>query len=68
MAFPKMEVAYITLHLLGAKRAAENVADDETVKHLLDDDIYQLVNTALDTVEEHLNVGLKRSPGTHDGS
>lgn len=60
VAFPKMEVAYITLHLLGAKMAAENVADDETVKHLLDDDIYRLVNAALDTVEEHLNVGLKR--------
>ncbi|PAF33943.1 hypothetical protein CHH69_18540, partial [Terribacillus saccharophilus] len=55
--FPKEEIAYIAIHLLGTKIVADSNGN-KAVKGLIEEEINQLVDYALQQVEQELNLGI----------
>ncbi|PAF17901.1 BglG family transcription antiterminator [Terribacillus saccharophilus] len=55
--FPKEEIAYIAIHLLGTKIVADSNGN-KAVKGFIEEEINQLVDYALQQVEQELNLGI----------
>jgi len=58
--FPEEEAVYITLHLLGAKKAAQKIEVSPSMDEVVDQEIYALINAGLNEIESHLNLGLEK--------
>ncbi|SER61573.1 lichenan operon transcriptional antiterminator [Gracilibacillus ureilyticus] len=54
--FPEVEIAYIAIHLLGTKMLTQS---SELVEQVMDQSVLDLVNIALEKVEEKLQLGIK---------
>ncbi|WP_026771980.1 BglG family transcription antiterminator [Sediminibacillus terrae] len=57
VAFPQPEVAYIAIHLLGTKMLYQTGME---IDQVMEDDIYQVVMSILDRIEEKLALGIKQ--------
>ncbi|SDK19887.1 BglG family transcription antiterminator [Sediminibacillus albus] len=57
VTFPQTEIAYIAIHLLGTKMINQTSVEIEQV---VEDDVYQVVMTALDRIENKLRLGIKQ--------
>ncbi|MEK3905976.1 BglG family transcription antiterminator [Oceanobacillus sp. FSL W7-1309] len=53
--FPQLEVAYIAIHLLGTKMLSQA---NDAVEEVIDEDILHLVTSALNKIEQELNLGI----------
>ncbi|MEK4384084.1 BglG family transcription antiterminator [Aeribacillus sp. FSL K6-2848] len=54
--FPRQEVAYIAIHLLGTKMLSQTIEEAEQV---IENEIIQIVKLALDKIEERFHLGIK---------
>ncbi|GAE92848.1 transcriptional antiterminator [Gracilibacillus boraciitolerans JCM 21714] len=56
VSFPKVEIAYIAIHLLGTKMLTQS---SQAVEQVMDQTIIDLVNLALNKIEERLQLGIQ---------
>lgn len=54
--FPQTEVAYIAIHLLGTKMLSQK---NEVVGQVMEEEVFKLVNFALEKIEAELDLGIK---------
>ncbi|SDM46924.1 BglG family transcription antiterminator [Sediminibacillus halophilus] len=57
VAFPQTEVAYIAIHLLGTKMLYQTGME---IDQVMEDDIYQVVMSILERIEEKLALGIRQ--------
>ncbi|WP_138420345.1 BglG family transcription antiterminator [Aquibacillus sediminis] len=57
--FPKTEIAYIAIHLLGTKMIEQTNMSEEQIEEVIDDGIYQLTFAIMEKIEDKLNLKLK---------
>ncbi|WP_018923955.1 BglG family transcription antiterminator [Salsuginibacillus kocurii] len=60
MTFPDVEVAYIAIHLLGTKMLSQTNLSHEGVEHVLDESVYHMTLSILETIENKLHLGIKQ--------
>lgn len=59
VSFPQVEVAYIAIHLLGTKLMIEANISEKEIKTVINQEIYHLTMSILDTIETKLNLGIR---------
>ncbi|MFY4775182.1 BglG family transcription antiterminator [Metabacillus sp. RGM 3146] len=57
--FPVVEIAYITIHLLGTKIISELNFSERDMHGIIDRRLYLLIDKIVDTINEELNLGIK---------
>jgi lichenan operon transcriptional antiterminator len=57
--FPKTEIAYITIHLLGNKIAVQPNISEKEIQSFVDVEDYELIVKILDSIENKLKLGIK---------
>ncbi len=55
VSFPREEVAYIAIHLLGTKMLSQT---NEAVESVMDEEILEIVTLALERIENEFNLGI----------
>lgn len=58
VTFPESEIAYITIHLLGAKMVVYQVDSKENMLEMIDEDILALTKAMLQEVEQELDLDI----------
>lgn len=59
VTFPKAEVAYVAIHLIGTKMLSKTKVGNTVVEQVVNDEILELVKFALEKIQVHLNLDLK---------
>ncbi len=59
LTFPHEEVAYIAIHLMGTKMISQTNLQDEEIREVLDDDIYQVTLSILNRIEEKFDLNIR---------
>lgn len=59
VSFPKVEVAYIAIHLLGTKMITQTNLTEKEISQVIEEEIYQLTMDALEAIEEKLHLGIR---------
>lgn len=59
VSFPKIEVIYIAIHLLGTKLVRDQLSTNETIETVMDDKIHSAILAMLSAVEEQLSLGIE---------
>ena len=54
VSFPKIEVIYIAIHLLGTKLVRDQLSTNETIETVMDDKIHSAILAMLSAVEIEL--------------
>lgn len=57
--FPQSEIAYIAIHLLGTRMMANLKITEKDICSFVDQEIYQLTEKVLETIEQKLMLGIK---------
>lgn len=60
LSFPREEIAYIAIHLLGTKMAIQDDAEMLPLEQVVGKEILRLVHAALNKIESELEIDLKR--------
>ncbi|ASR49183.1 PTS fructose transporter subunit IIA [Paenibacillus kribbensis] len=58
-SFPSAEIAYIAIHLLGVRTIVTAHMDEEEIKAIIDNDIYELTIEILNQIEEQLKLDIR---------
>ncbi|WP_079527585.1 BglG family transcription antiterminator [Halobacillus hunanensis] len=59
LTFPHEEVAYIAIHLMGTKTISQTNLQEEEIREVLDDDIYQVTLSILNRIEEKFDLNIR---------
>ena len=59
VTFPKIEVIYIAIHLLGTKLVSEDRSVNQEIETVMDEKIHALTKKMLEAVEERFALGIK---------
>ncbi|RBW67815.1 BglG family transcription antiterminator [Bacillus taeanensis] len=59
VVFPQTEVAYIAIHLLGTKMIVDTDMSEKEIKTVINQEVYQLTISMLDTIETKLHLGIR---------
>lgn len=59
VTFPKIEVIYIAIHLLGTKLVSEDRSVNQEIETVMDEEIHALTKKMLEAVEERFSLGIK---------
>ncbi|XKE80169.1 BglG family transcription antiterminator [Oceanobacillus kapialis] len=62
VTFPNEETAYIAIHLLGTKMITHINGESKVMKHVIEEDIMQIVTKILEKIEKELTLGVKDDP------
>ncbi|MBT2668982.1 transcription antiterminator [Bacillus sp. ISL-4] len=59
MVFPEVETAYVAIHLLGLKMNSDISTSAKEVQNFIDQEIYDLTTSILESIENELRLGIK---------
>lgn len=59
VTFPQEEIAYIAIHLLGTKMVSQTNMSEQEIGQMMEDDIYHMTMTALESIETKLHLGIR---------
>lgn len=59
ITFPEVEIAYIAIHLLGTKMISQTNLSEDNLEHVLDEEVYQLTSSILETIECEFELGIR---------
>jgi lichenan operon transcriptional antiterminator len=60
VVFPKTEIAYIAIHLLGNKIMTETIINEKEIHKLVGEEMFHLTTTILETIENKLSLGISQ--------
>lgn len=59
VSFPKIEVIYIAIHLLGTKLVSEDRSVNQEIETVMDEEVHALTLDMLEAVEDRFSLGIK---------
>ncbi len=59
VSFPDIEVAYITIHLLGTKMINESLVSEKKIENIMDNNIKSLAISMVESIDDELNLGIQ---------
>lgn len=59
VSFPDIEIAYITIHLLGTKMINDTFATEENIENIMDENIKNLAENMIDSIDAELNLDIQ---------
>ncbi|MDL4839510.1 BglG family transcription antiterminator [Aquibacillus rhizosphaerae] len=59
VSFPRVEIAYIAIHLLGTKLVSQTNISEQEIANVMEGEVYQLTISVLETIEKKMKLGIR---------